>query len=230
MVKRIGCFFTAGQTEFRSMLSFLMKMNPGLHYERCFPSKQKYRKGVVPEKNGLTGDALIKELYRLLDIRKQHGELFDAFLIEDDLDGRFNGLSSKEIEQYKERVIKEIRKRYPEAEVVFLYASPEIEAWFLADWDNTFKQVYKIRASPQLRINATEYFCHRLKRYIDAQILKEDKDDIESFDFYDEDGSFVKLSDKIMDAVAFGVKQMIADDGSANDKLKELIVNSRNLY
>ncbi len=228
-MKKVACFITSGFTECGAMTAFLHKINPNCQYVQCFPNKPKYKRGLAPEYNGFTGESLLSEMYRRLKISKERGENFDVILIEDDLDGRFNKYSDQEILEYQQNVYHKVKEIGFSAPIIFLFASPEIEAWFLSDWDHTFKEVYKSIPSHPLKKNDNEYFCNRLKKYIDAEILQEHKNYIEQYG-YDESGKYTKLSDEIQKAVSIGVKEIIKSDTTVNDKLKELIIENRELF
>ncbi len=192
-MSQIGCFITGGWTEAGAMNLFLKKINNNFDYIQCLPNKPKYKKGLDAKSSGLTGEALINEMYRRMELYKDEYSKFSAIIIEDDLDCRFHGKSEEDIIKYKDNIQKKIslilEKEMP---VFFLFASPEIEVWFLCDWNNSFVKVYN-----------DQYFCHRLKIYIDKFVVKEYwEKGIENY-------SGKKISEEIIDAVANGVKNEI---------------------
>lgn len=65
--------------------------------------------------------------------------------------------------------------------IIFLYASPEIETWFICDWNNSFQHVYE-----------DKFFCLHLKKYLDEKIVKGYwQKGIENFGMEDE--KYIKL-------------------------------------
>lgn len=188
------------------MSAFLQKINRNFEYVQCFPTKRKYKKGIELDRkfNGLTGKALIEEVYRRVESHKNEYRDFSAIIIEDDLDCRFRGKSPTEIDDDKMKIRQTIwEKLGREIPVIFLFASPEIETWFICDWDNSFVYVYK-----------DQFFCHHLQKYLVNGVLKEYwQTGIENFGMID--GKYTKLSDSLQLAIACGVK----------DELRELYSN-----
>jgi hypothetical protein len=206
VVRKIGCFITEGWTEAGAMSVFLKKINSNFEYVQCFPTKRKYKKGLDGKFNGLSGEALIEEIYRRVECYKNDYLDFSAIIIEDDLDCRFHEKSPEQIDEYKKEIQQiiwgNLGKVIP---VIFLFASPEIETWFICDWDNSFLHVYK-----------DKFFCHHLKLYLDKVVINEYwQTGIENFGM--KDGIYTKLSDSLQDAVANGVK----------DEFRKLYPNSK---
>lgn len=220
MVRKIGCFITGAWTEAGAMSIFLKKINSDFEYIQCFPNKPKYKKGLDGKFNGLTGEALIEEVYRRLELYKSEYMDYSAIIIEDDLDCRFHDKSPKEIDDYKNQIRQTILgKLGKDIPVIFLYASPEIETWFICDWNNSFVQVYK-----------NNFFCHQLKKYLDDKVIREYwQKGIENFGMID--GKYTKLSDSLQHAVVNGVKDEILKL-YPNGKLppeKKCIIDDRSL-
>jgi len=216
MVRNIGCFITGGWTEAGAMSVFLKKINSNFEYVQCLPNKPKYKIGLDEKSSGLTGESLISEIYRRMELFKDEYCKFSAIIVEDDLDCRFQGKSDTEIIEYKDCICKRVtsilEKPIP---IFFLYASPEIEVWFLCDWNNSFVKVYN-----------DQFFCHRLKSYIDKSVVKEYwKIGIENY-------SGRKISDEIINAVANGVKDEIQKEyeyKSIPENIRK-ILDDRGLY
>jgi hypothetical protein len=221
LVRRIGCFITDGWTEAGAMGVFLKKINSNFEYIQCFPSKPKYKKGLEGKLTGLSGDALIEEVYRRVELYKNEYMDYSAIIIEDDLDCRFHNQSHNEIDAYKNKVRQTIWvKLGKEVPVIFLYASPEIEAWFICDWDNSFAQVYK-----------DQFFCHQLKKYLDEKVINEYwQKGIENFGMIE--GKYTKLSDLIVNAVTIGVRDEIRTLHSNGKIPKDFksIIDDRSLF
>jgi hypothetical protein len=80
-VRKIGCFITEGWTEAGAMSIFLKKINSNFEYVQCFPTKRKYTKGLDGKFNGLTGEALITEVYRRVECYKNDYLDFSAIIL-----------------------------------------------------------------------------------------------------------------------------------------------------
>lgn len=221
MVGKIGCFITGAWTEAGAMSIFLQKINKDFEYIQCFPNKPKYKRGLDGRFNGLTGDALIREVYRRVELYKNDYLNYNAFIIEDDLDCRFHRKSPEDIVAYKTEIHQTIcEKLGKEIPVIFLFASPEIETWFICDWDNAFVHVYK-----------NKLFCFHLKKYLDEKIIKGYwEQGIENYGIID--GKYSKLSTSLQYAVAIGVKNEILrmyPNGHIPTAV-QLIIDDRSLY
>ncbi len=206
MVKpKIACYITGGWTECGYMTNFLEKINCSYDYRQRFPQKNIGKKGKARKHfkvDGTTGTALIRWIYN--DVRNHKDELgkYTAILIEDDLDENFF-LESKKgrdytlIEKRKMEIKTEIQNilRNPNFNVFFLYALPEIEAWFISDWNNTFGAEYKSVLSD---MNA--YFSTSFRKYIIREILtdKFPPDEVENYGYIGSE--YQKLSDKLISA------------------------------
>ena len=81
--------------------------------------------------SGLTGEKLLEKIYTILENHKDEIDQCKAILIEDDLDGRFQGKSKEEIDKYKSDIVKRVQDILgnQEMKVFLLFASPEAEAW-----------------------------------------------------------------------------------------------------
>nr|WP_300776054.1 AAA family ATPase [uncultured Acetatifactor sp.] len=123
---------------------------------------------IAKEQNGMTGEKLIDFAADFIGKRRFEEEGYEAILIEDDKDGRFlsvqeNGtaiIDENEWYSFKNRVMERLNKIRPGIPIVFFYAAPEIEAWFLADWKNGFGNAYKgVYTVPQ-----NEYLAEKCAR------------------------------------------------------------------
>lgn len=202
--KKIACYITGGWTECGYMTRFLQKINDTFEYWQRFPQKNIGKKGKsrsVFQIHGETGANLIGKVYA--DLEKHKADLLDcaAILIEDDMDDQYlrKDMSGRDYEgiearkkQIAERIKEDLGKEIP---VFFFYALPEIEAWFLADWENTFGREY---AGKLLQMNG--YFSVTFKRYILDRVLTEQYPlpDVENYGYFDE--HYKKLSDGIIEA------------------------------
>lgn len=209
--KRIACFFTAGYTELNAMKLFMRKINDQAEYIQLCPTGNRRSKDAIrnrhieninKEQNGLTGRALIGFVTDFVGKKRFLEEHYDAILIEDDKDDRFLKLSQDggaELDEeawrvFKQNVIKQIHDKCPQIPVIFFYAAPEVEAWFLADWQHGFGSIYNDT------FKSREYFNFRFKKYINESILTNRyRDNIESYGYFDR--CYRKLSEQIQNAL-----------------------------
>lgn len=204
MVKpKVACYITGGWTECGYMTHFLEKINNFYDYRQRFPQKNIGKKGKTRKQfkiDGKTGKSLIKYVYD--DIRKHKDELseYAAVLIEDDMDDQFFSESRRNrdyeaIEKRKMEIQNEIKDilQNPEIKVFFLYALPEIEAWFVADWENTFGMEYR-----NILSNINAYFSTTFKKFVLDTVLTEKYplDEIENYGYVTSE--YQKLSDKLI--------------------------------
>lgn len=98
------------------------------------------RPGVKLPGYGKTGKSLINEIKERLSIALSKDGKCDAILVIDDLDCHNETIQ-------KDRFIKTINslKRSKEIEKFIAFASPELEAWIIADWDNSVARHYDFR-------------------------------------------------------------------------------------
>lgn len=204
MVKpKIACYITGGWTECGYMTHFLKKINCSYDYRQRFPQKNIGKKGKARKQfkiDGKTGKDLIKYVYE--DIRKHKDELkkYAAILIEDDMDDQFF-LESKVgrdyglIENRKLEIQNEIHNiiQNPDLKIFFLYALPEIESWFISDWENTFGTEYK-----NVLYNMNAYFSTTFRKFVMNTVLTEkfSLDEIENYGYISSE--YQKLSDKLI--------------------------------
>ena len=123
-----------GEAEVRGLFPFLEKTFPGCRFERKTPVRQK--PGPKPNKAGSygrTGKSLIDQIKQELPIAlKAEPNKCDLILVFDDLDCR-------DSQSQKSKILSEISK-IPECadiEKFIGFAAPEIEAWIIADWNNS---------------------------------------------------------------------------------------------
>lgn len=146
---KIGYFCTGGYTETGGIKSFLEKINPNVYWERCFPTVDKpclvrgrMNSTPVASYNGITGPALVEMMYNRLSKYYKNSE-FDGFLMIDDLDCRYQSCLTEDINLFVETHSNEVQKILErQVGVYVLFASPELEAWFIADWNNSFAKQY----------------------------------------------------------------------------------------
>lgn len=234
MVEKIACFLTCGYTEAGVMQSFLRKINGNYEFKQYLPNKTIKKKGdpktISPELSGLTGEALLEKIYSILEKHRNEINQCKAILIEGDLDGKFHSYNEEDVIAYKKQIIDCVHEKLgSNLPVIIMYASPEIESWFVADWKNGFEFLYTGSGIVKdVSYNARLLFTHHLRQYVKNEILKEYADNIESYGWFE--GKYIKLSDEIIEAVQTKVKEYMSGFTTINSiQLKE-IVESRDLY
>ncbi|MEG3846002.1 DUF4276 family protein [Microcoleus sp. herbarium19] len=130
----VWVFSGGGEAEVRGFFPFLEKSFPGCRFERKTPVRQK----PGPKANkagsyGRTGQSLIEQIKQELPIAlKAEANKCDLILVFDDLDCR-------DSQTQKSKILAELSK-IPECadiEKFVGFAAPEIEAWIIADWNNS---------------------------------------------------------------------------------------------
>lgn len=218
--KKIACFFTIGWTELNAMKIFLNKINENIEFVQFCPIASKRRKNPLKrellDKNheGLTGEKLYEYVKEYIDKYKTDIKKYDAVLIEDDLDSKYRDLYDEndfkdKIEIVKSNYLrdfdgikKEIRSMLGKDEkfpVYILHASPEIEAWFYADWENSFGYVYGPKFENVLTENENKYFKINFKDFVDKNVIFQYKDNIELYGSFN--NQYRKLSSEIIHAL-----------------------------
>lgn len=234
MVNRIACFLTCGYTEAGAMQSFLRKINDNYEFRQFLPNKTIKKKGMSKDISnkisGLTGKGLLSKIYDILEKHKDEINDCKAIIIEDDLDGKFYGWSQEKIELYKQSIIDRIHSILGSQLPVFiLYASPEIESWFLSDWNGSFEYVYAgSDYVPDVERSICLFYIHHLRRYVFQILIKEYASNIEDYGYFE--GKYNKLSEQLMDAVQFDVKEYIQTLPGCSETYKNQIVQSKYLY
>lgn len=212
-VKRVACFFTGGYTELNEMKNFMGRINGDIKYIQLCPygtkrskdsvlKRRKHTKNMVPSQSGLTGQCLIDHVLSFIKTERFAEENYDAILISDDKDNRFlrideNGYSSKDVYQwdmFKSELVEKIHQSYPDLPVVFFFSAPEIEAWFVADWNNCFEEEYK----DCFGMKQQKLLSHRLRCWVKDHVVTEHyTDKIEDYGYFD--FKYRKLSEQIQD-------------------------------
>ncbi len=155
MIKRIDVFATNSKTEL-AIEDFLKKINPTVYWAVHSPrmlkkSKHEYTQlsnasaSSDTEARRLHGDTGSDLEKLMLDHLQKHPitlEESEAILLEDDLDFRAVGQNPRVyLDSQKKRLTQMIEQKFAALRIpsVFvLYAAPEVEAWFIADWNNSF--------------------------------------------------------------------------------------------
>ncbi len=130
----VWVFSGGGEAEVRGFFPFLEKTFPGCRFERKTPVRQK----PGPKANkagsyGRTGQSLIEQIKQELPLAlKAEPNKCDLILVFDDLDCRDSQIQ-------KSKILTELSK-IPECAAlnkIVAFAAPEIEAWIIADWNNS---------------------------------------------------------------------------------------------
>jgi hypothetical protein len=165
LVIRVGHFCTGGHTELgaRALPSgdlqlaaidaFLRKISPDILWTRAFPAREKpgpkHKPGSAPvsfkdpRDGGVTGRTLVDRMRERLTKHYRGPDCdLDAVVVIDDADCRF--LDDGAVQRWTQDLEREVRLWTERSELRFvaLLASPEIEAWLLADWEEGFGREY----------------------------------------------------------------------------------------
>ncbi len=130
----VWVFSGGGESEVKGLLPFLEKTFPGCRFERKTPVRQK--PGPKPNKAGSygkTGKSLIDQIKQELPLAlKAEPNKCDLILVFDDLDCRDSQIQ-------KSKILVELSKIPESADIEKFvgFAAPEIEAWIIADWNNS---------------------------------------------------------------------------------------------
>ncbi len=140
----IWVFAGGGHTELKGLIIFLEKNFPEHRFKRYTPIKQK--PGPKPGKQlsdkafGKTGMGLAKQIRQVLPRALKQGKC-DLILVLDDLDCR-NEMDAAKCFKGAMGDIQET------ADIHYFigFAAPEIEAWLIADWQDTFSVDYRFKS------------------------------------------------------------------------------------
>jgi hypothetical protein len=186
MAMVIWLFAGGGEAEIRGLVPFLEKHFPGYRFDRKTPVRQLCRPGVKPPHGyGRTGQSLVCEVEERLRKLLADNQRCDSILVIDDLDCRnatdmrAEFLEAIDLVMGSENINKCIG-----------FASPELEAWLIADWDNSFARHPDFRGR------------HERMRYWLATDRNVPFNDPESFSDYDPDRDtcIEKLSEVIIES------------------------------
>jgi len=186
----VWLFAGGGEAEVKGLIPFLAK-NFNCEFERKMPPRR--RPGPRPNKgspaHGLTGKSFVRHFNEQLKAALARGETCDMILVIDDLDCR----DPDEQEQYFSQAIDSIPCA-ADSERCIGFAAPELEAWLIADWDNTFAKDVDFRAvHKRMQLWLIYDYDEDIKISFDAP---------ETFSTYDLDRDTCqeKLSDAIIDS------------------------------
>jgi hypothetical protein len=132
---KLAVYASAGETEVGGLQRFLQTFLPGIEICRALPAGRRQKVGgprLADPHPGLTGERLVREAVRRIQTFGLGG--CDAVLLVDDADCRFGCERADGLPAFVERVTAQLRAAVGRDVPVFvLLASPEIEAWLVAD-------------------------------------------------------------------------------------------------
>jgi hypothetical protein len=175
---RVGYFCTAGFTELNGIEPFLRRINPDVEWVRCFPATRKMpyprpqrsddpkKEHIpVPAHSGSTGEELIRQLLECWPYWKNQ---CDAWLLIDDLDCRFCSEGGVSKEAWLRRLEQRLQAAQLPSMPILLLASPEIEAWMIADFEEGFQWHLKNIGYAGLAFPFQEWLKNRLAGTLEA--------------------------------------------------------------
>lgn len=161
--------------DIRGIVHFFEKYFPDFTFHRITPVRNKRPPGRVKPNTandvlGKTGKDFAKQIKAKLDDKIKYQSLPDAILILDDLDCSCNverrKLFDDTVNQAGNGAFKEIRR-------IIGFAAPELEAWVIADWENTVAKHIDFRQNHK----AMQHWLNNKAVSFDTP---------ETFSFYDE--------------------------------------------
>ncbi len=184
----VWVFSGGGQSEVKGLIPFLENNFPCFKFTRMMPVRPKPgpKVGRKIQALGKTGTSLRKQIRYRIEKTPSFSKC-DIILVLDDLDCRDPGNEKESFQDIFSKNPKTKSKK-----VFIAFAAPELEAWFIADWDKTFAQSADFRG------------FHNAIRHALSTKHKVSFSDPESFSQYDsaKKACQEKLSDQIIDAVA----------------------------
>lgn len=236
MVNKVACFLTCGYTEAGEMQSLLRRCcSSNTRFVQCMPNKPKRRKRngsiIKDEFSGLTHDGLVNKALEIIRMNKEQYINYRGIVFEDDLDN----LTQDDANTQANRIRGKIKDILGDIPVVIVYAAPEVEAWFIADWDHGFG-IYRRPELLKAGFSVKDGFFldHHMRGFFKEIILGEYADKIEE---YGTQVPYKKLSDEIIMALDSSVEQSIScsfrryikEKGSKNPELAERFIECKNL-
>jgi hypothetical protein len=135
MAMVVWIFAGGGEAEIRGLVGFFRKHLTVCEFERKTPIRPKRVPNKVQKKRqalGQTGESLAKQIEQELHNALSHGGHCDLILVLDDLDCHDSHARTKLFLD----AIKQVEAAQG-IKCLIGFAAPELEAWIIADWDNT---------------------------------------------------------------------------------------------
>lgn len=156
-MKTIRYFCNPGKTEISGIYRFLSRMNPRVNWQRDYPAKdakkphtprpKRSNEDRAPDEqqrrpiSGTTGERLRRDMLHILDKYPASfgADSCDAILLIDDADCEFENVEAwkKKTNELAEKIAQLLGREVP---FYYLPESPEVEAWFLADSEHSFRK------------------------------------------------------------------------------------------
>ncbi|MCX7095809.1 MAG: hypothetical protein NTY50_20515 [Methylobacter sp.] len=161
--------------EIRGIVHFFEKHFPDFTFHRITPVRNKrtpdrVKPNAAINALGKTGDAFVKQIKAKLEDKIKYQSLPDAILILDDLDCSCHvekkSLFDNTVNQAGNGAFKEIQR-------IIGFAAPELEAWVIADWDNTIARHIDFRQNHKA-----------MQHWLNDKAVSFDRP--ETFSFYDQ--------------------------------------------
>lgn len=180
------------EANIQGLVHFFEKHFPDITFYRITPVRNKRLPPKVKPKNplnalGKTGESFAKQITnKLEDAIKYRNPLCDVILIIDDLDCCCD--IQRKI-QFNNSVNQAGNGKFEHTKLIIGFAAPELEAWLVADWDNTIAKHINFRQNQQA-----------MKHWLIKNQLSFDKS--ETFSFYDEikNACHEKLSELLIES------------------------------
>ena len=132
----VWVFAGGGEAEVRGLIPFLQRNYAQHQFERKSPVRLKPGpKPIVQRGYGLTGKSLAHQLTRILQVAFSADAGCDVILVIDDLDCHDPGQRRNNLN----KAIDEVRSIQTMKRIIG-FAAPEVEAWIIADWEQTIAQ------------------------------------------------------------------------------------------
>lgn len=236
MVNKVACFLTCGYTEAGEMQGFLQRCcQSKVHFVQCMPNKPKRKRendNIIKDKfSGLTHESLVQKMMDIIKMNREQYKNYKGIVFEDDLDD----ISIEEANTRSKSIRKLIRNAIGDIPVVVVYAAPEIESWFIADWNNGFG-IYKRPEILRNHFSANEaaFLDHHMRNFFKEMLLGEYSDKLEK---YGEQRPYRKLSDEIIHAldnsteedISCSFRKYLMERGISNPELVNRLIECKYL-
>ena len=133
----VWVFAGGGEAEVAGLINFLRKnFNNSCRFERRTPIKNKRGKP-NRESYGRTGESLVSQIKdKLKEALRDEPDKCKLILVFDDLDCRDALVQKKKFSDAINETLNQfnLRNQIP---ILIAFAAPELEAWIIADWDNS---------------------------------------------------------------------------------------------